>query len=145
MTKCFFRLKHFSLIHPLYIYIYIWLSAKRCANGGVGFLTVNKICFKHFVLLLFCVCIHNWSVSQWKQYELWIWSSWRYIYFWKWKAPWNLTPENGPITVSHECFQCFYSCTWWIKTLPQSPIYTEEISLYTVHVTSIIIKFWFWS
>ena len=34
---------------------------------GVGFLTVNKICLKHFVLFLLCVCIHNWSVSQWKQ------------------------------------------------------------------------------
>ena len=35
---------------------------------GVGFLAVNKICFKHFVLLLLCVCVHNWSISQWKQY-----------------------------------------------------------------------------
>ena len=26
---------------------------------GIRFLTVNKICFKHFVLLLFCVCVHN--------------------------------------------------------------------------------------
>ena len=49
---------------------HIWLSAKRCANGGVRFLIVNKICFKYFVLLLLCVCVHNWSVSQWKQYEL---------------------------------------------------------------------------
>ena len=37
---------------------------------GVGVLTVNKICFKHFVLLLLCVYVHNWSVSQWKQYKL---------------------------------------------------------------------------
>ena len=44
---------------------------------GVRFLTVNKICFKHFVLLLLCVCVQNWSVSQWKQYELQIWSSWK--------------------------------------------------------------------
>ena len=35
--------------------------------------------------------------------------------------------------------------TWWIETLPQSPIYIEEILLYTVPITSIIIKFWFWS
>ena len=42
---------------------------------GVRFLTVNKIHFKHFVLLLLCVCVHNWSVSQWKQYELQINSS----------------------------------------------------------------------
>ena len=31
---------------------------------GVRFLIVNKICFT-FVLLLLCVCVHNWSVSQW--------------------------------------------------------------------------------
>ena len=48
---------------------------------GVEFLTANKIRFKHFVLLLLCVCVHNWSVSQWKQYELQIWSSWRNIIF----------------------------------------------------------------
>ena len=48
-----------------------------CGGGRGGVLTVNKICFKHFVLLLLCVCIHNWSVSQWEQYELQIWSSWR--------------------------------------------------------------------
>ena len=46
----------------------------------VGFLTVNKIHFKYFVLLLLCVCVHNWSVSQRKQYELQIWSNWRNIY-----------------------------------------------------------------
>ena len=40
------------------------------AQMGVGFLTVNKIRLKHFVLLLLCVCVHRWSVSQWKQYEL---------------------------------------------------------------------------
>ena len=26
-------------------------------------MTVNKIHLKHFVLLLLCVCVHNWSVS----------------------------------------------------------------------------------
>ena len=105
-------------------------------GGGGGFLTVNKICFKPFVLLLLCVCIHNWSVSQWKQYELQIWSSWRNINFWKWKAPRNLTPEHA----HSGCFQCFHSHTWWIKTLTQSPICTEEVSLYTVHITLIINK-----
>ena len=55
----------------------IWLSAKRCANGGSDFWLSHKIHFKHFVLLLLCVCVHNWSVSQWKQYELQIWSNWR--------------------------------------------------------------------
>ena len=108
---------------------------------GVGFLTVNKICFKLFVLLLLCVCVHNWSVSQWKQYELQIWSSWRNINCWKWKAPQNSTPENGH--AHDECFRCFYSRTWRIKTLPQSPICTEEISLYTVHIKLIISKFCF--
>ena len=29
--------------------------------------------------------------------------------------------------------------------LPQSPICTEEISLYTVHIKSVITKFCFWS
>ena len=110
---------------------------------GVGFLTVNKICLKHFVLLLFCVCVHNWSVSQWKQYELQIWSSWRNIIFWKWKAPQNSTPENRH--ARDEYFRCFRSRTWRIKTLTQSPICTEEISLYTVHIKLIITKFCFWS
>ena len=31
------------------------------------------------------------------------------------------------------------------KTLLQSPICTEEISLYTVHIKSIITRFCFWS
>ena len=97
---------------------------------------------KHFVLLLLCVCIHNWSVSQWKQYELQIWSSWRNFIFWKWKAPQNSTPENGHAH-GYEYFWCFHSCTWRIKTLPQSPICTEEILLYTVHIKSIISKFCF--
>ena len=98
---------------------------------GVRFLTVNKICFKHFVLLLLCVCLYNWSVSQWKQYELQIWSSWRNIIFGKWKAPRNLTPKNGH---SHgECFWCFHLHTLRIKTLPQLPICTEEIPLYTAY------------
>ena len=67
----------------LFIYIYIYDLMPKGAQMGGGFLTVNKICFKRFVLLLLYVCIHNWSVSQWKQYELQIWSSWRNIYFWK--------------------------------------------------------------
>ena len=58
---------------------------------------VNKIRFKHFGLLLLCVCVHNWSVSQWKQYEFQIWSSWRIYLFFKWKAPRNSTPENGHV------------------------------------------------
>ena len=99
---------------------------------GVGFLTVNKIRWKHFVLLLLCVCVHNWSVSQWKQYELQIWSSWRNTIFRKWKAPRNSTPENRH--AHGEYFRCFHSCTWWIKTLPQSLICIEEILLYTVHI-----------
>ena len=33
-----------------------------------------------------------------------------------------------------ECSWCFHSCTWWIKTLPQSLICIEEILLYTVHI-----------
>ena len=111
---------------------------------GVGILTVNKICFKHFVFLLLCVCVHNWSVSQQKQYELQIWSSWRNIIFWKWKAPQNSTPENGHAHGEYfRCFQ-FHSCTWRIKTLPQSPTCTEEILLYTVHIKSISTKFCFW-
>ena len=109
----------------------------------MGVLTANKIHFKHFVLFLLCVCCHNWSISQWKQYEFQIWSCWSNIYFWKWKVPQNLTLENGH--AYGECFWCFHSCTWWIKTLPQSPICTEEISLYTVHIKSIITKFCFWS
>ena len=54
------------------------------------------------------------------------------------KAPRNSTPENGH--AHSEYFQCFHSCTWRIKTLPQSLICTEEISLYTVHIKSVITK-----
>ena len=43
-----------------------------------------------------------------------------------------LTPENRHAHC--EYFRCFHSRTWWIKTLPQSPICTEEISLSTVHI-----------
>ena len=124
-------------------YLYIWLSAKSTKWGGSDFWLSIKICFKHFVLLLLCVCIHNWSVSQWKQYELQIWSSWRNIIFLKWKALRNSTPENRH--VHSEYFRRFHSRTWRIKTLPQSQICTEEISLYTVHIKSIITKFCFWS
>ena len=116
---------------------------QKVHKWGVGFLTLNKIRFKHFVLLLLCVCVHNLSVSQWKQYELQIWSSWRNIIFWKWKAPQNSTPENGH--THGEYFRCFHSRSSRIKTLPQSPICTEEISLYTVHIKSIITKFCFCS
>ena len=116
-------------------YFDIWLSAKRCANGGSDFwLSIKSV--SNTVLLLLCVCVHNWSVSQWKQYDLQIWSSWRNIIFWKWKAPRNSTPENGH--AHGECFRCFHSRTWWIKTLPQSLICT-------VHIKSIITKFCFWS
>ena len=51
------------VIHT-HVYFYICLSAKKVHKWGVQFLTVNKIRFKHFVLLLLCVCVHNWSVSQ---------------------------------------------------------------------------------
>ena len=129
-------------IYNDHIYIYIWLSAKSTKWGLDSWLSI-KICFKHFVLLLLCVCVHNWSVSQWKQYKLQIWSSWRNINFWKWKAPRNSTPENRH--AHSEYFRCFHSHTWRIKTLPQSPICTEEISLYTVHIKLIITKFCFWS
>ena len=42
--------------------ICIWLSAKRCANGGSDFwLSIKSVSNT--------LCVHNWSVSQWKQYE----------------------------------------------------------------------------
>ena len=37
---------------------YIYLVPKG-VQMGVGFLTVDQICLKHFVLLLLCVCVHN--------------------------------------------------------------------------------------
>ena len=118
----------------------IWLSGKRCANGGSDF----WLSIKSVSNTLSCCCfVHNCSVSQWKQYELQIWSHWRNIIFWKWKAPRNSTPENGQ--THGECFWCFHWRTWRIKTLPQSMTCTEEISLYTVHIKSIITKFCFWS
>ena len=64
----------------------IWLGAKWCTQrgGGGGGLAINKISFKHFVMLLY-VCIHDWSLSQWKQwlYEFQIWNSWAIFIFWK--------------------------------------------------------------
>ena len=56
-----------SLTHSC---LYVYDLVPKGAQMGVGFLTVNKIRLKHFVLLLLCVCVHRWSVSQWKQYEL---------------------------------------------------------------------------
>ena len=125
-----------------YIITYDFMP-KDVQTGGSEFLNVNKIHFKHFVLLLLCVCVHNWSVSLWKQYELQIWSTWRNTIFLKQKVPRNSTPENGH--AHSECFWCFHSRTWRIKTLPQSPICTEEISLFSVPIKSIITKFCFWS
>ena len=139
--------KHWNSVKPnikfdwLSWYVTFVSTYQKVRKWGVRFLTVNKIHFKHFVLLLLCVCVHNWSVSQWKQYELQIWSRWRNINFLKWKAPQNSTPEKRH--AHGEYFRCFHSCTWWIKTLPQSPICTEEISLYTVHIKSIITSFVF--
>ena len=49
-------------------------------------------------------------------------------------------------SVSNTLSCCCFVCAFIIGQLPQSPICTEEILLYTVHITSmIIIKFWFWS
>ena len=74
---------HLSALSHIYM-TWCW----KVRRLGVGFLTDNKIRFKHFVTLLLCVCVHNWSVSQWKQHELQIWSRWRNIIFW------NSTPEK---------------------------------------------------
>ena len=104
-----------------------------CANVGSDFWLSIKSVSNTLSCCLLWVCVHNWSVSQWKQYDLQIWSSWRNIIFLKWKAPQISTPENGHAHGEH-----FRSCTWQIKTLPQTPICAEEISLYTVHIKLII-------
>ena len=63
-----------SKIHYLYsvlVYDLVPKGAQMVGGGGGGGSSFwLSVCFKHFVLLLLCVCIHNWSVSQWKQYEL---------------------------------------------------------------------------
>ena len=99
---------------------HLYIQCQKVRKWGVGFLTVNKIRFKHFVLLL-CVYVHNWSVSQWKQYELQIWNSWRNIIFWKWKAPQNLNPANGGSdfwlsvkSISNTLSCCCFVCTFII-------------------------------
>ena len=56
-------------------YVYLLSSTydlvpKGAQMGGRIFLLSIKSVLKHFVLLLLCVCVHHWSVSQWKQYEL---------------------------------------------------------------------------
>ena len=122
---------------------YIWLSAKRCANGGSDFWpsiksvsnTLSCCCFVCAFIIGQCHSGNNMSSKSEAAGET--------LYFWKWKAPRNSTPENGH--AHGECFRYFHSCTWRIKTLPPSPICTEEILLYTVHIKSIITRFCFWS
>ena len=134
--KFFFLLFYFNLSSSSkleWIYIYN-LVPKGAQMGGQIFdchVSIKYVSNTLSYLLLLCVCVHNWSVSQWKQYELPIWSSWRNIYFWKWKAPRNSTPENGH--THGEWFQCFYSHTWQIKTLPQSPICIGRFSEAGLH------------
>ena len=41
------------------MHIYIYDLVPKGVQMGVRFLTVNKICFKYFVLVLLCVCIHQ--------------------------------------------------------------------------------------
>ena len=109
-------------------YTYVTYSAKRCANFWLSIKSVSNT--------LSCCCfVCAFIIGQYHSGN----NSWRNIIFRKWKAPRNLTPENGH--AHSECFRCFHSRTWQIKTLPQSPIYTEEISFYTVHIKSIITKF----
>ena len=80
---------------------------------GVRFFTVNKILFKHFVLLLLCVSVHNWSVSQWKQYELQIWSSWRNIIFLKVKSATQFDPWK-------------WTCSQWVHSMLSSTYMTNQ-------------------
>ena len=122
-------------------FLYIWLRAKRCANGDY-LLSIKSVSNTLSCCCSVCAFIIGRYYSG--NNELQIWSSWRKNKTnWKWKAPQNLTPENGH--AHGECFQCFHSRTWRIKTLPQSPICTEEILLYTVHIKLIIAKFCFGS
>ena len=119
-----------------------WLSAKRCANGGSDFwLSIKSVSNTLSCCCFVCASIigqyhsgNNMSSKSGAAGD---------IIFWKWKAPQNLTPKNRQ--AHSEYFWRFHSHTWWIKTLPQSPICTEEISLYTMHIKSIITKFCFWS
>jgi len=60
--------------------------------------------------------------------------------FLKVKAPQNSTPENGH--AHGECFWCFYSCTWWIKTLPQSPICIVSKLVFYAQSTGMVISGW---
>ena len=118
-------------------------NAKRCANGRSDFwLSIKSVWNTLSCCCFVCAFIigqyhsgNNMSSKSEAAGEI--------LFFWKWKAPRNSTPENGH--AHGEYFRCFRSRTWRIKTLPQSLICTEEISLYTVHIKSIISKFCFWN
>ena len=97
-----------------------WLSIKSVSN------TLSCCCFVCAFIIGQCHSGNNMSSKSGAAGEIFI-----------------LTAENGH--AHGECFWCFYSRTWQIKTLPQSPICIKEISLYAVHITSFIITFWFWS
>ena len=118
-------------------------SAKRCANGGSDFwLSIKSVWNTLSCCCFVCAFIigqyhsgNNMSSKSEATGE---------ILFLKVKSatkfnPWKRTRGSRWV------LSMIRSRTWRIKTLPQSPICTEEISLYTVHIKSIISKFCFWS
>ena len=116
---------------------------KGCANGASDFwLSIKSVSNTLSCCCFVCVFIigqyHSGNNMSSKSE-----AAGEFFFFWKWKVPRVSTPENRH--AHGEYFQCFHSRTWWIKTLPQSLICTEEISLYTVHIKLIITKFCFWS
>ena len=124
--------------------VYIWLSAKRCPIGGSGFwLSIKSVSNTLSCCCFVCVFIigqyhsgNNTSSKSGAAGEILIFESEKHHGI--------QTLKTDTLMVG--AFDAFnYSHTWRIKTLPQLPICTEEISLYTVHMISIITKFWFWS
>ena len=63
-----------------------WLPTKSVSN-------ILSCCFV-------CMCVHNWSILQWKQYQSQIWSCWHNIYFWKWKRHGIRPLKMDTLTVS---------------------------------------------
>ena len=129
---------------PPHTHTYVWLSAKRCTNGGSDF----WLSIKSISNILSCCCFvcasitgqyhsgNNMSSKSGAAGEIFFESEKRH-------GIWPLKTDT--LTVS---------AFWWtvsihvhdeIKTLPQSLFCTEEILLYTVHIKSIITKFCFGS
>ena len=125
--------------------IYIWLSAERCTNGGSDFwLSIKSVSNTLSCCCFVCAFIigqyHSGNNMSSKS------GAAGAIFIFEIEKRHGIWPLKTDIMYAHgECFRCFRSHTWRIRTLPQSPICTEEILLYTAHIKLFVTKFCFWS